>query len=78
MADRQIRLFNTFSLQLGANSYQHREIQQVIWYAESRFRQALVIFHDAPDPNQRWMQSALREELVGHTFNLPAWILLIV
>jgi hypothetical protein len=71
MANRQIRLFNPFSLQLGADSDHHRQIQQVIWYAESRFRQALVIFHDAPDPKQRWMQSALREELVSHTFNMP-------
>lgn len=62
---RQIRIFNPFSLQLGADSDCHRELQTIIWYAESRFRQALLVFHDATEPKQRWMQTALRAELVS-------------
>jgi len=64
MAYRQIKMFNPFSLQLGADSDHHRHIQRVIWYAESRFRQALLICHEAPDSQQRWMQATLWKELV--------------
>jgi hypothetical protein len=66
--NRQIKLFNPFSLQLGVDSDRHSQIQRIIWYAESRFRQALLMFHDAPDPVQRWMQAALRQELVSFAY----------
>lgn len=65
MAYHQIKLFNPFSLQLGANQDQHRQIQRIIWYAESRFRQALLVCQEAPDPTQKWMQAALSKELVS-------------
>jgi len=65
MSYRQIRLFNPLSLEFGADSDQHRHIQQIVWYAESRFRQALVVFHDARDPYQSWMQAALWKEVVS-------------
>lgn len=64
---RQIRLFNPFSLQLGADHEHHLQLQRVIYYAESRFRQALLMFQDAPDHKQTWMQTALREELVSRS-----------
>lgn len=75
MADRQIRLFSPFSLQLGADSTQHTKLQEVLWYAESRFRQALLVIHTISDRHQIWMQSALRDELVRHDHLLPYLIL---
>ncbi|KAF8164789.1 hypothetical protein B0H34DRAFT_670799 [Crassisporium funariophilum] len=63
MADRQIRLFSVFSLQLGADAKLHSRLQEILWYAESRFRQALLVIHTAADRHQKWMQSALQDEL---------------
>ncbi|KAF8157947.1 hypothetical protein B0H34DRAFT_858828 [Crassisporium funariophilum] len=63
MADRQIRLFSVFSLQLGADAKLHSRLQEILWYAESQFRQALLVIHTAADRHQKWMQSALQDEL---------------
>jgi hypothetical protein len=75
MSYPQIRLFNPLSLQVGADGQQHRHIQNIIWYAESRFRQALLLCSEARDPLQRSMQTALWEELVSRCHRLHVTVL---
>lgn len=66
----EIRLLSPLSMQHGdsvAPMYLH--IQEVIHYAESRFSAALPIIEvDGRDLEaRRWMQAALKEELVFYT-----------
>ena len=64
MAPRMLSIFSPFSLQHGSNPQLHQRAQQIIWYAESRFRQALIKISQADHRRQAWMQSCLQEELV--------------
>ncbi|KAF8150124.1 hypothetical protein B0H34DRAFT_826383 [Crassisporium funariophilum] len=57
-AVRQIKLSSSFS-------YGRLRLQEILWYAELRFRQALLVIHTAADRHQKWMQSALQDELRG-------------
>jgi hypothetical protein len=56
--------FNHFSLQLGSKKPLHQHLQAIVWYAESRFRQALIKISHADRQRQTWMQSCLADELV--------------
>ena len=42
MAFGMLSIFSLFSLQLGLNAPLHQQAQTTIWYAKSRFRQALI------------------------------------
>jgi hypothetical protein len=66
MAVRPLSAFSPFSLQVGANATLHAQAQEVVWYAESRFRRALIDTSKAEaDPRrQTWLQKCLRAELV--------------
>ena len=50
------------------------EIQELLYYAESRFRQALLALSRADVKNQKWMLHLLGNETVGvfwHSSDLP-------
>lgn len=68
MANHQISVFSAFSLQMGSNAGQQLQSQWILWYAESRFRQALLVIHKATERDQGWMQCTLRDELVSGIF----------
>lgn len=71
----EIRLFNPFSLQYGANQTLSPFIQTVINYAESRFRAALpaIQLRDRNLANRKWMQTLLQKEIVRKLMSI--WIL---
>jgi hypothetical protein len=58
-----INTFNLFNLQHGAKQW-HRKLQEVIYYGESCFRQALSYISKAEPCHLKWMQQALQNELV--------------
>ena len=60
-----LSLFHPFSLQVGSNEAVHYRTQQIVWYTESRFRQALIKISQADIQHQKWMQAYLQQELVG-------------
>lgn len=64
MPSRTLSLFSLFSLQQGSKARDHRRIQEVVWYGESRFREALLHIIKAEDRHQQWMQHYLQEETV--------------
>ena len=57
-------LFSPFTLYNGSNRFYHSKTQEVVWYAESRFRHVLNRISKANKKRQVWMQNYLREELV--------------
>ncbi|KAF8958977.1 hypothetical protein BDZ97DRAFT_1923289 [Flammula alnicola] len=63
MSRHVLAIFSPFSLQNGSTKSCHRLTQDIIWYGESRFRQALIVISKADAEMQRWMQYCLREEL---------------
>lgn len=65
MVPRAIHPFHPFSLQHGSKRQLHMEIQEAIYYAESRFRKACIVISRAPATDVRWMQKILNLELVG-------------
>jgi hypothetical protein len=60
-----LRLFSYFSLQWGSEEVLHHRTQLIVWYAESRFRQALIKISQADIRRQKWLQIYLKEEVVG-------------
>ncbi|KAF8955609.1 hypothetical protein BDZ97DRAFT_1764655 [Flammula alnicola] len=63
MSHNVLASFNPFSLQNGSKAKCHHRTQQIIWYGESRLRQALIVISKADAEAQAWMQHILREEL---------------
>ncbi|KAM6490261.1 hypothetical protein JOM56_014238 [Amanita muscaria] len=57
MSNNTLAIFNPFALQSGSNQAIHSLTQEIIWYGESRFRQALLAIYQANPERQRWMQS---------------------
>jgi len=57
--------FNHFLLQLAHKNLLHERLQGVVWYAESRLRQALIKISQADQQSQTWMQHILADEVVG-------------
>ena len=79
MSSPTIHTFNPFSLQHGSNQDMHAKVQEVIYYGESRCRQALNDMSKADVRHQAWMQRSLQQELVcifslefSHVDLLPA------
>jgi len=64
MPSASIRLFNPFNLQHSSDQQWHRKVQEVIYYGDSRFRQALADISKSDSRHQLWMQSCLKDELV--------------
>ena len=63
-----IHRFNPFSLQHGSNHSLHVRIQEVIYYAESRFWVILNNISKADQERQSWTQKLLQRELVYYHF----------
>ena len=64
MSHNIIRAFDPFNLKHGSSNEDHIYIQEVIYYGESRFRQALAEMTKADPCHQMWMQSVLQIEVV--------------
>ena len=64
MPSPSIHTFNPFNLQQGSNQGVHAKVQEVIYYGESRCRQALADMSKADSRHQDWMQRSLQKELV--------------
>jgi len=64
MPSASIRLFNPFDLQHGSDQEWHRKLQEVIYYGDSRFRQALADISKSDSRHHLWMQNCLKDELV--------------
>ncbi len=64
MSKRMLSLYSPFSLQLGSNRNLHRRNQQIIYYAESCFRVALVKISKSAHRHQQTLQHLLQQELV--------------
>jgi hypothetical protein len=61
-----IHTFDPFNLQQGSNKEWHVKVQRIIYYGESRFRQAAAtMIQTADNRRQRWMQQLLQQELVS-------------
>jgi hypothetical protein len=56
--------FDPFNLQRGSDERWHAKVQEIIYYGDSRFRQALADISLADHRHQGWMQSCLQRELV--------------
>lgn len=69
MSSASIRRFNPFDLQHGSDQQWHTKVQEVIYYGDSRFRQALADISKADSRHQLWMQRCLKEELVRQSYN---------
>ena len=65
MSGHTVQLFDPFNLQHGSNRDHHIKTQEVIYYAESRFRQALASISRADINMQSWMQKCLHQEVVS-------------
>lgn len=64
MSNNILSIFNPFSLQSGPKNQLQQQSQEVIWYAESRFRRALLVISEQNVLVQKWMQKFLYSELV--------------
>ena len=64
MANKSLSIFNPFSLQSGPKGPLQMRVQDIIWYAESRFRRVLLEIDQANLIRQQWMQKILYSELV--------------
>jgi hypothetical protein len=69
MSNKCLSVFNPFSLQSGPKDPLQIHTQQIIWYAESRFRQVLLHMEAANLLKQKWMQKILYSELVSRIFD---------
>ena len=65
MSPSSIHTFNPFNLQQGSQQEWHIKLQEVIYYGESRFRQATASINTADGRRQGWMQECLQQELVS-------------
>jgi hypothetical protein len=77
MSTHMLRLFNPFTLQSGSNQLGHRMTQEVVYYAESRFRHILLYIDERNLADGKWIQVALRSELVYIYFILVILIMFI-
>jgi len=64
MSNKSLAIFNPFSLQSGPKGPLQSRTQEIIWYAESRFRHVLLQIDRANFLKQQWMQKNLYFELV--------------
>jgi hypothetical protein len=65
MSNKTLVIFNPFSLQSGPKAPLQIRTQEIIWYAESRFRRILLEIDQANFIKQQWMQRILHSELVS-------------
>ena len=56
--------FDPFNLKYASSNDRHIFIQEIIYYGDSRFRQALADMTKADDRHQMWMQGVLQHEVV--------------
>jgi hypothetical protein len=70
MPVQSIHRLNPFALQHGSNLQIHEKIQQIIFYAESRFWTILTNISNADQEHQAWTQNLLQQELVCLAFGL--------
>ena len=68
MPVQSIHRLNPFALQHGSNLGTHVKIQEVVFYAESRFWTILTNISNADRERQAWMQNLLQRELVCSAF----------
>ena len=59
-----IHAFDPFNLQHGSRENWHSKIQEVIYYGESHFWQAVSNIIKAQPWHLKWMQQVLQQELV--------------
>ena len=64
MPVQSIHRLNPFALQHGSNLGTHVKIQDIIFYAESRFWTILSNISNADRERQAWTQILLQQELV--------------
>ncbi|KAF8224315.1 hypothetical protein L208DRAFT_1312106 [Tricholoma matsutake] len=64
MSNKSLAIFNPFLLQLGPKGALQNWTQEVIWYAESRFRWVLLEIKQSNLIKQQWMQKCLYNELM--------------
>src|ERR1700742_2825485 len=65
MSQIEITAFHPFSLQSSPSGAEQRREQKIVYYCESRFRQALLVISQASATAQQWMQQCLHVEVVG-------------
>jgi len=70
MPVQSIHRFNPFALHHGSNLWTHEKVQEIVWYAESRFWTILLKISNANWEHQAWMQNLLQRELVCLAFSL--------
>jgi hypothetical protein len=70
MPAQSIHRFNPFALQHGSNLQTHEKVQEIIYYAESRFWTILTNLSNADRERQTWTQNLLQRELVCSAFGL--------
>jgi hypothetical protein len=70
MPVQSIHRLNPFALQHGSNLWIHEKIQQIIFYAESRFWTILPNISNANQECLTWTQNLLQWELVCLAFGL--------
>lgn len=60
-----VRRYNPFDLQQGSSQDWHNWLQEVIFYAESRLRRAVIGIRQQDRQKQTYLQQFLHRELVG-------------
>jgi hypothetical protein len=70
MPVQSIHRLNPFTLQHGSNLGSYVKIQEIIFYAESRFWTILTNTSNADRERQAWTQNLLQRELVCLAFGL--------
>lgn len=65
MSTSSIHTFDPFNLQHGSQKEYHVKLQEVIYYGESRCREAVPYIREANIRHQGWMQQCLKQELVS-------------
>lgn len=68
MPVQSILRLNPFALQHGSNLGTHVKIQEMLFYAESRFWTILTNISNADRDRQAWTQNLLQRELVCSAF----------
>ncbi|KIM39385.1 hypothetical protein M413DRAFT_29535 [Hebeloma cylindrosporum] len=63
MSSPSIHAFKPFNLGHGSTQEVHVKVQEIIYYGESRFRQATAAMTKAEARHQGWMQECLKQEL---------------
>lgn len=70
MSNQEFVVFNPLTTLTGAHYSIHTDIQELVYYAESRFRAALLVIAMSPIDQQEWKQHFLCAEVVCNEFNL--------